>query len=274
MDEDAPETGSGSLGRGLAILRAMNTLRPYASLRQLHGETKLPKPSIVRLLESFIAQGYIARTRKRGFYRLTSKIAELATGWDPVWAAVEAVERLPALLSDYKWPVAIGTRDAAGMLVLFSTRSAGSPYSFRPSTFGARAPLLTSAMGQAFLAYCDDGERWRAATDASSATDALETVLLDINRTAVETRARGYGLRLGQKGQDTSVSVPIFGARRELIGVIVETSFAAATSAADVQNYAQALDVTAGLLEKEIRRLDAAHEERLFRRRVPHPGAL
>ena len=251
----------------------MNASRPYASLRRLHAETGLPKPSIVRLLEGFIAEGYVARTRKRGFYRLTSKTAELSTGWDPVWAAVEAVETLPALLSDYKWPVAIGTRDGSGMLVLFSTRRPDSPYSFRPSTFGATAPLLTSAMGQAFLAYCDDGERWRAATDVSSATATPETVLLDINRAAVETRARGYGLRLGQKGQDTSVSVPIFGARRELIGVIVETSFAAATSAADVQSYARALDVTAGLLEKEIRRLDAAQEERSFRRRVPHSGS-
>lgn len=250
---------STSLGRGLAILRAMNATRAYVSLHDLHQMTGIPKSSIVRLLKRFIADGYVARVAKPGHYRLAAGIVELSKGLDPVWAAVEAVERRPALLAGHKWPVAIGTRDGASLVVLFSTRRIDSPYSFKPSTVGRRPPLLTLAMGTAYLAFCDDVERRRAAADIAERGSRLSAVRDEIGRVAAETRERGYGLRVGGKGQDTSVAVPIFGVTDELIGVLVESSFAAATSIQDIKSIARTLTCTSDAIQNEIRARDADH---------------
>lgn len=260
-DEGEPASSrSTSLGRGLAILRTMNATGKYVSLRQLHERTGIPKPSIVRLLKRFIADGYVAKVAKPGHYRLAAGITELSRGLDPVWAAIDALERRADLLAEYKWPVAIGTREGASLVVLFSTRRLDSPYSFKPSTFGRHPPLLTLAMGMAYLAFCDDAERRRAAADIAASTSRSDDVLPHVDRVIAATRERGFGLRVGGKGEDTSVAVPIYGARGELIGVLAESSFAVATSSDDVGRVARALTRTAAAIRDEILAYDTVRD--------------
>ncbi len=257
---EPPTSRSTSLGRGLAILRTMNATGKYVSLRQLHERTGIPKPSIVRLLKRFIADGYVAKVAKPGHYRLAAGITELSRGLDPAWAAIDALERRPDLLAEYKWPVAIGTREGASLIVLFSTRRVDSPYSFKPSTFGRHPPLLTLAMGMAYLAFCDDAERRRAAADIAASTSRSDDVLPHVDRVIAATRERGFGLRIGGKGEDTSVAVPIYGATGELIGVLAESSFAVVTTTDDVKHVARALTRTAAAIRDEILAFDTVRD--------------
>ena len=53
--------------RALDILRTLNRLR-IASIQQLHEATGFPKPSIVRMLETLLAEGYVARDNMCGGY--------------------------------------------------------------------------------------------------------------------------------------------------------------------------------------------------------------
>ena len=227
------------------------------SLGALHAATGFPKPSIVRLLERLIADRVVARVSKPGCYRLTAELAELGRGFEPSWIAVDAVVRQPELLSGYKWPVAIGTRDGASLLVLFSNRRPDSPYSFRPSTVGTRLPLLTTAMGTAYLTYCDDGERERAAQDLGVAGSGSGWAADEIAKVTESTRARGYGLRLGGRGESTTVALPILNEAGALYGVIAQSAFAAATTATDIKTSARELRATALLLQQYIRSFHA-----------------
>jgi IclR family mhp operon transcriptional activator len=47
--------------RALDVLRTLNKLQ-IASVTAIHEETGFPKPTIVRLLETLRAEGYVART--------------------------------------------------------------------------------------------------------------------------------------------------------------------------------------------------------------------
>ena len=86
--------------RALQILEALNR-QPAATLTFLHGETGIPKPSIVRLLQTLEACGYVRHTDQRGAYRLTSRVRELTSGYHSEPRVVEVVgpllERLTRL---------------------------------------------------------------------------------------------------------------------------------------------------------------------------------
>src|SRR5690348_14285092 len=65
-----------SVRRALDVLRAVNHLR-IASVTAIHMATHLPKPTIIRMLETLIADGYVARDNMFGGYRVTCRVHEL-----------------------------------------------------------------------------------------------------------------------------------------------------------------------------------------------------
>src|SRR5512138_1410532 len=54
-----------SVRRALEVLRTLNRLR-IGTVSKLHAETGLPKPTVVRMLDTLIADGYVARDNMCG----------------------------------------------------------------------------------------------------------------------------------------------------------------------------------------------------------------
>lgn len=144
--------------RSFVLLEALNGAR-RATLAELHAATGLPKPSIVRLLDTLIAAGYVRRISRVAGYELTERVLRLSSGFRHNDLVVEAARPfLSALTAAYKWPVALATFDRDAMLVRISTRHE-SPFSTDPDWLNKRLPMLISALGRAYLAYCPDEER-------------------------------------------------------------------------------------------------------------------
>src|SRR5690606_916705 len=74
-----------SVERALAVLQAMNR-RPVSSVDYLHKATKLPKPTLVRLLHTMVKAGYITNDARQAGYHLTSLVTSLSCGFhgDPL----------------------------------------------------------------------------------------------------------------------------------------------------------------------------------------------
>ena len=70
-----------SVCRALDVLRTVNRLR-IASVQAIHEATGFPKPTIVRMLETLTAEGYVARDNMCGGYWVTSRVHELTSGHD------------------------------------------------------------------------------------------------------------------------------------------------------------------------------------------------
>lgn len=215
------------IARALDLLRALNR-HPYASLHTLHLVTGLAKPTVHRLLETLIAEGYVLRDEVKSIYRLTAKVQELSGGFGEDCLVTDlGAEILRRVTADIRWPLAIGTLQGVEILVRYSTMPF-SPLAVKPTTTANRHSLLTSAMGNTYLAYCPPDERafLIEALRRSSRPDAA----LAADPSAVQVLvdgvvARGFGVRHPRTKSDSgSLAVPIF-ADRHLAGVLSLTTF-------------------------------------------------
>lgn len=144
--------------RTLRILEALNRHAP-ASLAQLCEATDLPKPTVSRLLQTLEEGGYVTRLPRRAGYALRERTLRLSSGFRYADAVVEAARPfLSALTAEYKWPIGIATLDRDAMRVRFST-GRESPFAIDENFVNRRVPMLLSALGRAYIAYCSGDER-------------------------------------------------------------------------------------------------------------------
>lgn len=197
-----------SLAKGLAVLAATNELAP-ARISSLVKATALPKATLVRLLKTLVAEGYVNQQTKRegGAYLPSPKVRELASSYAKAGALGQTAQSfLNNLGETVKWPTDLLVRDGLSMLIEASNRD-GAP--LRLQRFEqARFSLLSSSAGQAFLA-------WQPAAKRQELIGAsLELNEIDnnnpIGRHAIEeslqeTRHRGFAFH--------SYDTPIEGTR-------------------------------------------------------------
>lgn len=144
--------------RALDVLRTVNRLR-IASIQQIHEATGFPKPSIVRMLETLLAEGYVARDNMCGGYWVTSRAHELASGCEGISQIIEIARPFAIeLTQQLKWPIGIGVLDGDAIAIKFWTGTI-SPLVHTNTVLGLRPDLVTTAMGRALLAFCPDSER-------------------------------------------------------------------------------------------------------------------
>ena len=67
------------VGRSFAIMEALSR-RPRGTVAVLADETDLPRPTVVRLLQTLVELGYATRISREAGYRLTDKVLGLAQG--------------------------------------------------------------------------------------------------------------------------------------------------------------------------------------------------
>ena len=78
-----------SVARAFSLLAEINRIGT-ATVGNLHKQTRIPKPTIVRLLETLIGQGYVFKDHRMGGYQVTSKAAELSSGYHSAPLVLEA----------------------------------------------------------------------------------------------------------------------------------------------------------------------------------------
>lgn len=149
-----------SVCRALDVLRAVNKLG-IASVHAIFEETGFPKPTIVRMLETLSAEGYIARDNMCGGYWVTSRVHELTSGYRGTPRVIEAARPLAIdLTRRIKWPIGIGVPDGDAIAIKFWT-GAISPWAHTNTVLGLRPDFLTTAMGRAYMGFCPETERER-----------------------------------------------------------------------------------------------------------------
>jgi IclR family mhp operon transcriptional activator len=212
--------------RALDVLRAVSRLR-IASIQQIHEATGFPKPSIVRMLETLVAEGYVARDNMCGGYWVTSRVNELTSGHRGISQIIEAARPFAIELTrELKWPIGIGMLDGDAIAIKFWT-GAISPLAHTNTVLGLRADLATTAMGRALLAFCPDGEREQLirrmrADPARDFGEADEAHLRSILR---QVRIEGFATRdpKTRPYRNTTVALPI--REGETVHALVSLSF-------------------------------------------------
>ena len=229
-DEDSVRAAS----RILAVLQAMNR-EPHSTLHSLHGATGLPKSTLVRLLKTLTADGYVSNDPRHAGYQITSLVTSLSSGFHGDPLVVEAGRAWAIGLStEFKWPVAIAAFDQDAVVVRYSTVY-DSPISPFHATINMRLSLFTRALGRAYLASCTDEqiETFIARGGTEQELESAEAREHDkVWRMVRTTRDRGFSMRdphVEPRTSDT-IAVPIF-ARGVVQASIGITYFRAATNA-------------------------------------------
>lgn len=199
-----------SIQRALTVLRAVNSFK-IATVNDINFVTQYPKSSIVRILETLVVEGYVARDNLCGGYRVTSKSTELCAGYHGIPSIIECARPFAvALTNTTKWPVNIGLLVDGAIVIQFSTAPI-SPLA-DATMLGQRFDLFSSAMGRAYLAFCDDGEREALIAElrSSGADDAQEQ---EWKLRTILPMVHDNGFALGAAlSLDSTVALPIFDA--------------------------------------------------------------
>jgi len=181
--------------RGIEVLRTINQLdRP--SVTEIHRHTKIPKPTVLRMIETLMSAGYVARVDGTATYTATGRCLLLSNGLR-AHARLTAVAGplLAAFRKKVGWPSDIGIFDGDAMVIMATSREFGV-LSFNRKV-GARTPMLLSALGRAYVAFCTDEERQRTLDVLRQSTNPLDATARRpavVKRLLAETRERGFSL--------------------------------------------------------------------------------
>src|SRR5665213_4325155 len=186
-----------ALQRGLQTLAEVNRSGGIRA-GELARRLGLARPTVYRLLETLEELGYVARSASAERFRVTLMTHRLGDGYDRDARVSQAagpilVELGRALV----WPVDLVTCDAGAMVVQESTHSR-SPLSIDRGMIGIRLPMLRTAAGRTYLAFCPEEERHALVNHLRSNADPADAGLLDpgvLDKFVADTRARGYGIR-------------------------------------------------------------------------------
>jgi IclR family mhp operon transcriptional activator len=252
--------------RTMRLLESLNR-HPVSSIAQLHRQTGLPKPSLVRLLQTLEGLGYVRHAPQPGGYLLTSKVRILASGYHSEPRLVEIVAPLlDALTEKIKWPSALSMPDDGAAVVRYTT-TPNSPLALLHSTIGMRLSLLTRALGLAYLAFCEPQEREALISLADVAENPENAAGQDRRRldsTIELIRRQGYALRDPKvRPVSNTLAIPVFDAHR-VVGAVGITWFASTMSADEaVERYLGLLQEVAAQAKQALIETQAQPEARV-----------
>jgi IclR family mhp operon transcriptional activator len=162
--------------RSFALLEALSRRRT-STLGALTAETGLPRPTVVRLLHTLIALGYAQRVSREQGYRLTDRVLGLSESIRFVDHLIDAaMPHMSRFTSEHGWPLYLATLSYGAITIRHST-APESPMAFEGAGLNARRPVLISALGRAWLAFCPEEERRNILRDIGGLTRRQESAL-------------------------------------------------------------------------------------------------
>lgn len=199
-------------GRLLTVIESINDLG-VCTVVDIHRATGISRPAVHRMVESLCAFGYVERVNGSSAIRLTARILALSAGYRPENRLGDiAAPVLAELQKQVRWPLSFATPQDDAMVIQETTRD-HNPFVFDGGRTGLRLPMLTTAIGCAYLASCDANDRdavlalWRERhAEEKSAAQTLASARYRIE----QARDSGFALRSGgAPKRTTSLAVAV-----------------------------------------------------------------
>ena len=187
---------SKGVARTLEVLRSLNQANG-STVGELHAMTDISRPALYRILDEFLAAGFVVRDERGGFH-LTHLVRTLSDGFrneDRIAEVASPV--LDELQRRVLWPTDFATYANHAMYLRETTRRQSALVIDR-ARVGVRLPMLSSALGLAYIAYCGDAEREAIVEALRKSGQPEDHVAKDQRRVAQlvrQTRAAGYASR-------------------------------------------------------------------------------
>lgn len=184
-----------ALVRGLDVLQTVSDAGS-ATASDIADRLKLPQPTVVRLLDTLIAQGYVQRQLGTALFRVAPRTTTLSRGHDPLSTLRELAQpAIEELRAEIGWPSNLGIFDRDAMVVAYTNRQ---PNAFSvPGRFGARVPMLVTGIGLAYFAFQPLDERrsiLQRLSQSKSGWDTDSRFVKNLNEKIVAVTKQGFAL--------------------------------------------------------------------------------
>ncbi len=244
-----------ALNRGLEVLTELNRLE-RAAINTLANAVGLPRTTTYRILETLRLGGYVERDAHDDCYRPTIMVRALSGGFDDeAMIAHIAKPHLASLCTTVVWPIAIATPSGSVMMIR-ETTDMQSPLALEQYGAGIRVPMLTSAAGRAYLAYCAPAQRealLELLGRSSLPEDRLVRNRAEVERILNETRTQGYGMaqRARRVSEETTLAVPVRAKERVMATISVRYAATAVPLRTAVEQFLPKMREVVAKIEQE-----------------------
>ncbi len=225
-----------AITRSIAVLQAINR-QGSLTLMEIAHEAKVPYPTACRIVQTLLVEGLVEREPDRKRYRPTALVHTLSHGFQVDDRLVSAARpHIVALTGKITWPVSITTRVGQKMMMRDSTHTLTS-MTFNHYYPGYTLPILESAAGRVYLAYCPAAERDNILDGMKTADGGrpLGADMLPFFESGVmvrDIRAHGFAAKgrnpyTENPGKTSAIAVPLFHGD-ELVGCLSMIFFSVA----------------------------------------------
>lgn len=221
-----------SLARSIHVIQAINRYGSIA-LTDIARVTGIPFPTAYRIINTLIQEGLIEREPGRKRYRPTALIQSLACGFQNHDRVVNVARPIMTEFTHrHHWPLTVVTRVGDKMVVRYHT-SWHTTLTFSNYHPGWQVPLISSASGQAYLAFAESHIQEALLKQSDAMEGVMDPFVLhefQSGRACQRIREQGYSAVAkaqfsANPGKTSSIAVPLFEGR-ELIGSLALVYFA------------------------------------------------
>jgi IclR family mhp operon transcriptional activator len=244
-----------ALLRGLEALHVLN-LHNGATVSEVAAAIDLPRTTTYRILETLCVAGYAYRAASDERYRLTILVRGLSDGFDDeAWVTQIARPYIYELCNELVWPIAVATLSGTAMLVR-QTTDHRSPLAIEKRGPGFRVPILASASGLAYMAFCPEEQR-EAILDILAKSrreeDKPAKNRKKLRELFAEIRKRGYSSsrRARRVSDEISFSVPVMAGDRLVASLTIRYASTAIPELQAAQRFVPRLRATADRIGQE-----------------------
>jgi IclR family mhp operon transcriptional activator len=184
-------------------------------------------------------------------------VRALSDGFDDeAMLAHIARPHLSALCAQIIWPVAIATPSGTAMMIREATDHQ-SPLALEHYGAGVRVPMLASAAGRAYLAYCPAPQRdtlLELLSRSSLPEDRLARNRSEVERLLNETRTQGFGMsqRARRVSEETSLAIPLRVKERIVATITVRYAATAVPLRTATDQFLPKMREVAAKIEREV----------------------
>jgi len=226
-----------------------------ATAVELGEATNIHRTTVKRLLETLCEQGYVRLSPSDGTYRLARRALTLCVAPPPnITLSEVSVPILTELVHEIRWPSEFAVPSGYEMLVHESTHRQ-SPIAIEACTVGRRYPMLSSALGIAYVAFTDSETRGalvrHVGGDSIRSASTIETMI-------ERTRRQGYAECVGGAcSKMASIAMPVRFSGEVAACVSISYFKSAVPAAAAVERYVPQLTAAVEKIEASARNLVA-----------------
>lgn len=182
------------IDKAFSVIEVLARAGGALTLAQLREESRLPKPTVYRILLSLRNLGYVEQTDRRGAYRLSPRLGSLqAHGRDEALRS-KVLPMMERLRREFDETVNLGVLE--GVFVRYAAvveTTHALRWIVKP---GARDHFHTTALGRAMVAALDPAEQVRLISKvlAGKGTARRQELRAALEKELAATRVRGWAI--------------------------------------------------------------------------------